>query len=455
MDSRADYNNNPGNLRPPPKITYQGQIGIDDKGFAIFDSPENGERALRNDIRIKIERGINTPEKFIDMYAPAGKDKYGDENSEEGRENYKIWLANRLGLKSTNDPFPENAVDILSGAIRDFEGGTWNKPKPEPDKKAEGASDDGTTLASGDATDQSRITPSSSSEVPGYSEKTAQAMGVLGATLGAGVAAPIETAKQVYPLLPNIINAVSPGREISPTQAQSRMSLQRYLSSQIPDTMRLSLTELEKISGSGKIRTMSEVQNALRAIQKIDSQRVAKTTSIDPKTGVPRKIYTSVPGRTPVDLTPYEVKPSGPLGRAVGRSLTTAGEITRAAAPSVGRIGFGALSGAGAMMSGYEAAELARKIESDRAKKINQEPVFMGKTADELRLMSKMAATAGGGLGMVPTLPTQLGAFLLSAPELAFSAYDWYKNRGKEEGLPAASPASPGALPADGRLVPQ
>ena len=99
MESRADYNNNPGNLRPPKDVTYEGQIGLDDKGFAIFETPAAGERALKNDIKIKIEKGINTPEKFIDMYAPKGKDAYGDENSEEGRENYKIWLAHKLGLK--------------------------------------------------------------------------------------------------------------------------------------------------------------------------------------------------------------------------------------------------------------------------------------------------------------------------------------------------------------------
>mgnify|MGYP003345304440 CR=1 FL=1 len=27
MESRADYNNNPGNLRPPKDVTYEGQIG--------------------------------------------------------------------------------------------------------------------------------------------------------------------------------------------------------------------------------------------------------------------------------------------------------------------------------------------------------------------------------------------------------------------------------------------
>ena len=44
--SLADYNNNPGNLRPPKGVTYDGQIGVDDKGFAIFEN--NDERLWGN-----------------------------------------------------------------------------------------------------------------------------------------------------------------------------------------------------------------------------------------------------------------------------------------------------------------------------------------------------------------------------------------------------------------------
>ena len=33
MTSIADYNNNPGNLRPPKGLTYEGQIGVDERGF--------------------------------------------------------------------------------------------------------------------------------------------------------------------------------------------------------------------------------------------------------------------------------------------------------------------------------------------------------------------------------------------------------------------------------------
>ena len=36
MSTLAEYNNNPGNLRPPAGVKYDGQIGVDENGFAIF-----------------------------------------------------------------------------------------------------------------------------------------------------------------------------------------------------------------------------------------------------------------------------------------------------------------------------------------------------------------------------------------------------------------------------------
>lgn len=123
MTTLSDYNNNPGNLRPPKGITYDGQIGVDDQGFAIFQNKKFGQKALVNDLSYKLRHGVNTPDKFVDKYAPAGK-----ENSEESRENYKIYLAQQFGLKSTSDAFPEDGADKLATAVSAFEGGTWDKP---------------------------------------------------------------------------------------------------------------------------------------------------------------------------------------------------------------------------------------------------------------------------------------------------------------------------------------
>ena len=123
MSSIAEENNNPGNLRPPKGVTYEGQIGVDDKGFAIFENKKYGKQALINDVQHKLENGLNTPSAFIDRYAPGG------DNSQESRDNYKIYLADKLGLNSTGDPFPEKSHEQIADAIAEFESGV-KPPKP-------------------------------------------------------------------------------------------------------------------------------------------------------------------------------------------------------------------------------------------------------------------------------------------------------------------------------------
>jgi hypothetical protein len=123
--SRADYNNNPGNIRPPNGVTYEGQIGVDDKGFAVFQKPEFGRKALVNDIQTKIKNGLNNPNDFIDRYSPAG------DNTEDARNNYKIHLAEQLGLKSTKDPFPKDSHEKLANAIASFESGNFGEQNTE------------------------------------------------------------------------------------------------------------------------------------------------------------------------------------------------------------------------------------------------------------------------------------------------------------------------------------
>jgi len=133
MTSLAEYNNNPGNIRPPKGLTYEGQIGVDEKGFAIFKDSNAGRNALLQDIRAKQKQGLNTPNSFIDKYTPAM-----GENPEDARDNYKIRMAQHLGLKSTTDPFPEGSEQKIADLIASVEGGqpvtqaTEEEPKKEP-----------------------------------------------------------------------------------------------------------------------------------------------------------------------------------------------------------------------------------------------------------------------------------------------------------------------------------
>lgn len=119
MSTIADYNNNPGNIKPPKGVTYDGQIGVDDRGFAVFENKDYGRKALVGDIEIKLKNGMTSPEAFINKYAPAGK-----ENDENARMNYKIFLADQLGMKSTSDKFPENSAHKIADAIAHYESGT-------------------------------------------------------------------------------------------------------------------------------------------------------------------------------------------------------------------------------------------------------------------------------------------------------------------------------------------
>lgn len=127
MTTLAEYNNNPGNIRPAKGVKYDGLLGVDDKGFGIFATPEDGQKALIGDLTHKLgKRGIKTPSDFVDAYSPAG-----EENPEDSRDNYKIYIAQKLGLKSTDAPFPEDAVQQLAQAVTAFEGGTWAQPRDE------------------------------------------------------------------------------------------------------------------------------------------------------------------------------------------------------------------------------------------------------------------------------------------------------------------------------------
>lgn len=129
MSTVAEFNNNPGNLKPVG-FTYKDQIGLDDRGFAVFATKEAGRNALIQDIQIKQKNGINNPHAFIDKYAPAG-----EENKEESRDNYKIGMAGHLGLKNTKDPFPEGSAEKIADFITSFESGKQTQqeaPKANP-----------------------------------------------------------------------------------------------------------------------------------------------------------------------------------------------------------------------------------------------------------------------------------------------------------------------------------
>lgn len=67
---RGIQNNNPGNLR---KNAYKGFLRVDKDGYAIFDTMENGIRAIRRQLQTNYSRGLDTIEETISSWAPANE----------------------------------------------------------------------------------------------------------------------------------------------------------------------------------------------------------------------------------------------------------------------------------------------------------------------------------------------------------------------------------------------
>lgn len=69
----AIQNNNVGNIRFNPSNNWVGQIGVDYRGFVIFDTLYNGCRAMMKLIFNYINQGYNTISKIITKYAPSNE----------------------------------------------------------------------------------------------------------------------------------------------------------------------------------------------------------------------------------------------------------------------------------------------------------------------------------------------------------------------------------------------
>lgn len=69
--TRGERNNNPGNIRHVPGVTWLGQSAIQtDDAFVQFTDPRFGIRAVARILRSYETRGIDTLEDAIDRWAP-------------------------------------------------------------------------------------------------------------------------------------------------------------------------------------------------------------------------------------------------------------------------------------------------------------------------------------------------------------------------------------------------
>lgn len=109
--TRGLRNNNPGNIKFAVPNNWRGQIGVDDKGFVIFDSMANGVRALGILLRNYSGMGLNTVEKIISRWSATDREPY--------IRNVSLWLG-----VNPQSPLDVNArlTELAAGIIRQENG---------------------------------------------------------------------------------------------------------------------------------------------------------------------------------------------------------------------------------------------------------------------------------------------------------------------------------------------
>jgi hypothetical protein len=114
ITSRGYRNNNPGNLRTVGRNPWQGQVG-DDNGYGVYDTPQNGTRALGHQLRAYANRDLNTVGEIISTWAPAS-----DNNNTAA---YIADVASQLNVDSDAAIDVEPALADLARAIARHENG--------------------------------------------------------------------------------------------------------------------------------------------------------------------------------------------------------------------------------------------------------------------------------------------------------------------------------------------
>jgi hypothetical protein len=380
------------------------------------------------DLDQNIDCGLNMISDLVSKKT-IGNDPYKVLSGYNAGPNTKYFTSGKI------EDLPDETIGHMD-KVSNFYGGSLPHVSGEKPKDSGASETTDQTDSGGDADikDPNNTIKPAPKGLPGETDPYA----VVGGVTGASIASSVETGKRALPLIQGLYDKAT-GSDAYMHRPQSRASLQRYLNSQIAPDLRIPLKELEKIAGNGNpVRTMSEVQDALAYIKEVPEQKITKPVykpqSYGSKTLIDtgKVTPTTIPGRPAVDLSAYKHTPT--VATRMADQAANTGQMVKGALPSVGRIGLGAFGGAMAGVQGYDAWELAKKIEQDKAAGKKQETV-MGLTPDEWRLASKSAATAGGVASMFPLGITQVVGGIAQAPELAWSVYD-YLNQPKEAQTP-------------------
>lgn len=119
MTTVAERNHNLGNLKLN-RIVYNGQTGVDSRGFAIFANDAAGKRAADLNLQSYAKRGIHTPKQIIYGVGGAGGWSATDQQS------YAAKIASDLGIgvNDTVDLTNPNVRAKVLGTIYGVETGT-------------------------------------------------------------------------------------------------------------------------------------------------------------------------------------------------------------------------------------------------------------------------------------------------------------------------------------------
>lgn len=93
-------NHNPGNLRYVASVQWNGQVGDDGTGYAVFDTDEHGVRALGHQLQTYAGRGLTSVTEIISTYAPS---------NENDTQAYIADVAQRVGV-DPNEPLDVYAL---------------------------------------------------------------------------------------------------------------------------------------------------------------------------------------------------------------------------------------------------------------------------------------------------------------------------------------------------------
>jgi hypothetical protein len=117
--SRAARNNNPGNIVASPWTAKQPGFAGTDGNFAVFDTPEAGQRAMDNLLSNYQDSGVNTISGIVGKWSPASANPPGS------TANYINYVSNRTGI-DPSQPVTKDQIPVIASAMSEFESG--NRP---------------------------------------------------------------------------------------------------------------------------------------------------------------------------------------------------------------------------------------------------------------------------------------------------------------------------------------